>query len=134
MTKQPKLMACPTEEQEQKALAKYLDFRGLCWFHVPNGGNRDAITGKHLKQQGVKPGVPDILIFRELHQPPTFAGVAIELKRQRGGVVTKDQRRWIDLLMQRGWKCEVCRGAHEAVAFIEEYFPSDTWLDAKKGL
>ena len=29
-------------------------------FHIPNGGTRDAVEGRHLKQQGVKPGVPDL--------------------------------------------------------------------------
>ena len=26
--------------------------------HIPNGGTRDAVEAKHLKQQGVKSGVP----------------------------------------------------------------------------
>ena len=31
-------------------------------FHIPNGGTRDAVEGKHLKQQGVKQGVPDLCL------------------------------------------------------------------------
>ena len=31
-------------------------------FHVPNGGTRDAVEGRHLKQQGVKRGVPDLCL------------------------------------------------------------------------
>ena len=31
-------------------------------FHIPNGGTRDAIEGRHLKQQGVKRGVPDLCL------------------------------------------------------------------------
>ena len=30
--------------------------------HIPNGGTRDAVEAKHLKQQGVKSGVPDICL------------------------------------------------------------------------
>ena len=56
-------MKCPTEEQEQIKLAEYLDWKGYCWCHVPNGGNRNVVTGAKLKKQGVKPGVPDVLIF-----------------------------------------------------------------------
>lgn len=33
-------------------------------FAVPNGGNRDAITGAMLKREGVKAGVADIVILR----------------------------------------------------------------------
>ena len=31
-------------------------------YHIPNGGTRDAIEGRHLKQQGVKRGVPDLCL------------------------------------------------------------------------
>lgn len=30
--------------------------------HIPNGGTRDAVEAKHLKQQGVKSGVPDLCL------------------------------------------------------------------------
>lgn len=30
--------------------------------HVPNGGKRDATTAVALKRQGVKAGVPDIML------------------------------------------------------------------------
>ncbi len=32
-------------------------------YHIPNGGTRDAIEGRHLKQQGVKRGVPDLCLL-----------------------------------------------------------------------
>ena len=31
-------------------------------YHVPNGGKRDAATATALKRQGVKAGVPDIVL------------------------------------------------------------------------
>lgn len=31
-------------------------------YHVPNGGKRDAATAVALKRQGVKAGVPDIML------------------------------------------------------------------------
>jgi len=73
-----------TELQIQKTCAEYLDrhpkTRG-CWAHPPNGGQRTRKGGGSLKAQGVKPGLPDILIFR----PPEGAlGLAIELKTKKG--------------------------------------------------
>jgi Holliday junction resolvase len=49
----------------QKAIADYLNIRGLCWWAVPNGGNRNVITAKKLKSEGVKSGVPDITLIHD---------------------------------------------------------------------
>lgn len=35
----------------------------VVYFHVPNGGNRDAFEAKRLKQSGVKAGVPDLMFL-----------------------------------------------------------------------
>ena len=55
-------------------------------FHVPNGGLRDAITARHLKDQGVLAGVPDLCL-------PLPGGVTlwIELKPMTGKLSTKQE-------------------------------------------
>ena len=53
------------EHEIQKSIAQYLDIRGLCWWAVPNGGNRNIITAKKLKAEGVKAGVPVITIIHD---------------------------------------------------------------------
>ena len=122
-------MKCPTEEQEQIKLAEYLDWKGYCWCHVPNGGNRNIVTGAKLKKQGVKPGVPDILIFdspkraiREMVgcEIKRFKGISIELKRKKGGQVSKHQKEWLNKLQNKGWLTRVCKGADEAIDWLEE--------------
>jgi hypothetical protein len=47
-------------------------------------------------------------------------GVAIELKRQKGGRVTPEQTAWLEHLKARGWAVAVCRGAMEAIRFLQE--------------
>lgn len=110
----------PTEAQEQARLARWLDRRGVCWTHVPNGGARNAVTGAKLKREGTKPGVPDVLIF---DRPPgrERCGVAIELKRQNStdSAVRPEQRKWLRDLDARGWVAFVARGADEAIAELE---------------
>ena len=112
-------MKCPTEEQEQIKLAEYLDWKGYCWCHVPNGGNRNVVTGAKLKKQGVKPGVPDVLIFDNLGNVDV-SGISIELKRKKGGQVSKYQKEWLNKLENKGWLTRVCRGADEAIDWLEE--------------
>lgn len=112
----------PTEAQEQKVLAQWLDAIGVLWCHVPNGEERNARVGAKLKAMGVKPGVPDVLIFdppAELGSDSLFVGTAIELKRSgRPTHGTRDQEAWLDALWDRGWWTAVCSGAEDAIGFL----------------
>lgn len=110
---------CPTEDVEQQMVARYLDIhpatRGR-WCHPPNGGARNARTGALLKAHGVKPGVPDVLIFTPHGD---HAGLAIELKRRRGGRLSDHQAAWLETLRGCGWRAEVCRGFDAARELVE---------------
>lgn len=105
-----------SEYDEQVKLANYLDAKGYLWCHVPNGGNRNPITGKKLKMQGVKPGVPDCLIFTPK------GGIAIELKRSNGNPsdVRDNQKEWLNALSNRMWVTKVAFGADDAIDWLEE--------------
>lgn len=105
---------CPLEADEQKELARWLDRSDALWCHVPNGGKRAGSVAAELKRQGVKRGVPDVLIFGEPH-------IAIELKRIRGGVVSDDQEAWLRGLRRRGWVVYVCRGHREAIGVLKKH-------------
>lgn len=63
----------PLERAEQRTIAKFLDGLRIVWFHPPNGGDRGnhafrkggrtSITAAIMKAEGVKRGVPDVMIF-----------------------------------------------------------------------
>ncbi|WP_299077650.1 VRR-NUC domain-containing protein [uncultured Paraglaciecola sp.] len=108
-----------TEAQEQKAVAQYLDYTGLLWCHVPNGGKRNKIIAANLKREGAKAGVPDILIFEPVHK---FVGTAIELKIQKGGRLSEPQKEWLQALQDRNWCTRVCNGADYAIQVIKELY------------
>lgn len=99
-------------------LAAWLDVMNLLWCHVPNGGARNLITGRRLKAEGVKRGVPDVLIFT-VPKPLKASGVAIELKRLRGGIVTQEQKDWHTALKKVGWQVHVARGAVDAIDWLK---------------
>lgn len=116
-----------SEYDEQIKLAEYLDMRGFLWCHVPNGGNRDAKTGAKMKRQGVKPGVPDVLIFenptdisRNLNLQSS-RNIAIELKRENGSMsdLSDVQKEWLLDLEKRGWLIKVAFGADDAIEWLE---------------
>ena len=85
--------------------------------HIPNGGNRDRIEAAHLKQQGVKPGIPDLCL-------PTarggYHGLYIEMKTKTGRLT--DVQIWCGVqLLKQGYFWEVCHGWESAVRVLEWY-------------
>ena len=85
--------------------------------HIPNGGTRDAVEAKHLKQQGVKSGVPDLC-------PPVprgqYHGLYIEMKTESGHT-SDEQEWWGDRLQTQGYVWRCCHGWQAAVAVLEWY-------------
>ena len=85
--------------------------------HIPNGGTRDPVEAKHLKQQGVKRGVPDLC----LPVPRKgFHGLYIELKTEKGRA-TDEQKWWGEQLTIQGYCWRVCHGWEDAAQTIEAY-------------
>lgn len=119
----------PTEAQEQTTLFKWAALMARKWpelrllHHIPNGGSRNAIEAARLKAQGVKPGVPDIFLPCA---KKGFYGLYIELKRQKGGRVSEEQKSMIDALRDEGYKVAVCKGWEEAKNVITEYMNDRT--------
>lgn len=101
-----------SELHEQIALARILDAARLLWCHVPNGGYRSRREAVSLGQSGVKPGVPDVLIFTPTSAAPR--GTALELKAPRGSV-SEEQREWLSALSGLGWATVVAYGHEDAV-------------------
>lgn len=124
-----------TEYQECSDLARWLDRRGVLFTHVPMGGRRDPKEAARLKAIGTKAGVPDFLIFSlppgtpygagvpvDVHGEPVPLpprGVAIEMKKARGGRVEPAQERWLEALRKVGWEAFVAHGAKDAIARLE---------------
>jgi|SRR5690606_28191836 len=109
----------PTEEDEQRTLAQWLDLHRITWFHPANGGKRTKVEAAVFRALGVKPGVPDVIILDRPPRRPEAPGVTIELKRRRGGRLSPFQRQWIERMRELGWIAEVCEGADEAIRLLE---------------
>jgi len=116
----------PKEHAEQAALMKWIDAQvnvhdGFDMaFAIPNGGARNAVTGAMLKAEGVKAGVPDVMIAA-----PKFGyhGLYIEMKRRNGGAgASEPQQEWIEKLRNHGYRVEVCNGCDAAIKVIKDYF------------
>ena len=113
-----------SEAQEQRALFEWAAWASVRYpalnllYHIPNGGSRNPVEARHLKDQGVKPGVPDIC----LPVPnKIYHALYIELKRRKGGRTSDAQRQWIADLNGYGNRAVVCKGWEEARDVILDY-------------
>jgi len=104
----------PTEHQEQVVFVQWMRLKHPAHriFAIPSGGFRHITTAVKLKKEGVSAGVPDMQIIS--------LGLFIELKRKKGGVVSKEQRDWIEYIRGCGYIAEVCNGFDEAKQLVEK--------------
>jgi len=125
--KKPKLKPpppAPTEYVEQANIfgraqiycAKYPELKFLNG--SLNGVRLPIGLAVKCKKIGMRRGYPDI--FLPVKRGP-YSGLFIELKRVRGGQISKEQRDWREFLISQGYQHRFCRGADEAWAVILEY-------------
>ena len=87
-------------------------------YAIPNGGYRNKKTAVELKAEGVKSGVSDICLpvarckKHELY---------IEMKRTKGGKLSKSQEKFIADVKNQGYAAVACFGFEEAKAIILQY-------------
>lgn len=112
------------EGLEQAALLRELELRmpdvaGLI-YHVPNGGHRHKLVAIKLKGQGVKAGIPDLVLPMARGG---YFGLYIEFKATppNDAPVSPSQHACIRRLNEQGYLAIVCRGHFDAMEHIRAY-------------
>ena len=118
----------PSEHEEQSVLIQWATLAqpnqpelGLL-FAIPNGGHRLPSVAVALKREGVKAGVPDLLL------PVARCGyhaLFIEMKAE-GGTLSVHQKWWRSNLISRGFGHAVCYGFDDARQVLVDYL-ADNW-------
>lgn len=110
-----------TESGHQKALFQWAALSGRVelqlMFAIPNGGKRDMITAARMKAEGVKKGVPDIML--PVARGP-YHGLFIEMKVGKGRL-SPEQESWIERLVAEDYCVHVCYSWTEAKTALENY-------------
>jgi len=121
----------PLEKEEQEKFFVYASYlhgqfpllknllfatQSGAWYH----GNASQRAGQHraATKQGKKNGVADILCLIPMGQ---YHGLAIEMKRQKGGKVSQDQKDWLADAEDAGYYAVVALGADEAIDALNYY-------------
>lgn len=127
-----KKLVIPTENQEQRALVKWLSTHPILKdFYCKNNneGKRSEIQTWQLKLLGLKPGVPDLLIYypnsRGQH------GLWLEMKRKmnyppsaRKSTSWVLQEEFIERVKTVGFAASFCYGYEDGRRIIEDYLSS----------
>lgn len=90
----------------------------LLLYAIPNGGRRDAITGKKLKDEGVVRGVADMnLDIPNIH----YHGLRIEMKAGKTGSQSKEQKEFQARVEAKGYKYVICRSLDDFMREVSIY-------------
>lgn len=112
----------PTEREEAEALHKWLELHHMPHEHRANegyGGRQGAIRQAMLKRQGLSKGAYDYEVYVPMPDG-SLKLINIELKRQKGGTISPDQKKWEKIYTMAKIPNRVCKGWWEAKLFIEE--------------
>lgn len=109
-----------SEWEIQRRFADYIDTEhpDVLWCASAGGARTSMNEAKRLKAAGYKRGFPDVFVYEPRG---AFHGLAIELKKDKGGRVSTSQKEWLKSLQMRGYKATVAKGFDEAVKVLELY-------------
>lgn len=118
----------PTEYQEQCKIFEWCNLNISTYpqlefiFSTLNGIRLPIGLAVKAKRNGLKKGVPDIIFpFNNKH----YNGLYIELKRVKGGIVSNEQKRFLNYLNSQGYLAVICKGADEALSQIKFYLQEE---------
>lgn len=113
-----------SEYDIQTRVAQYLDTEhpNVLWCASAGGARTSMNEAKRLKAAGYKKGFPDVFVYEPRG---AFHGLAIELKKEKGGRVSQSQKEWKQALEERGFHAAVAKGYDAAIDVLERYLTED---------
>lgn len=115
----------PSESVEQRTLIKWWNLYSKVaniptklLFHIPNGGKRSLIEATTFVAEGVRAGIPDLMLAIPKNN---YHGLFIEMKKRKGGVLSDLQKEMLIVMRNQGYAAYVCNGFEIAKHLIETY-------------
>ena len=115
----------PLEKEEQINFVSYCEMNNITVVHIANEflsqnyANRFSYI-KSMKKQGYRIGFPDLAILAK-NKTGTHEVLFIEMKRQKGGRVSDEQKEWIQRLDNEGYCVGVAKGCESAIQILNQY-------------
>jgi hypothetical protein len=114
-------LAPECESNQQEIVIKYIKIAYSEVLYCASAGGvwTSRTQGIKMKRTGYVKGFPDLFIYEPRKG---FHGLAIEMKKEKGGVASPEQKQWQEQLRNRGYSSYICKGSEEAIKVIDEYF------------
>jgi len=117
----------PLETVHQEKVFLWLDQKKIDAFPVINGARVSSMAqARKLKREGMKPGVPDIIILDTPPALPHSKGIALEMKRRVASkhktpcqCLDPEQVVWKEKFKKHGWTHILAHGADDAIETLE---------------
>lgn len=117
----------PLEEDEQIAFVQWCRLNKVIVHHSPlefaSSTSSVKLRAIKMKRMGTSKGFPDLLVFVPIKgatgEVDSYQPLAIEMKRQKYSTTSKEQKEWLEILEMAGIPSRVCKGAGEAIEFVE---------------
>lgn len=108
----------PSEHLEQVSFINWfkLTYKDFIIFSIPNGEYRHASIAVRLKAEGLTAGIPDLAILM-----PNKEIVFLEMKKSKGGVLSKNQKELIPEIEKLGFTVLIGYGFLDAKSKFEDY-------------
>jgi len=109
----------PSEHQIQKAVFQWLRAAHpkIIAYAIPNAARRSAAQAAYLKAEGLRAGMPDIVVAAPRGG---YHALYIELKTKKGRI-SDAQRDTLFALAELDYACAVARSVDEAIDLITKY-------------
>ena len=117
-----------TEHEEQVSLLSQKGCHPML-YSIPNGARTSISVAKRLKAEGLKKGVPDLILpIARLG----YHSLYIEMKRHKPrGTTSKEQKVWHKALAKEGHLVYVCYGGEAAWTVLNNYINSKLTPEGK---
>lgn len=113
-------MSAPKNEYRIQAdFIRYLElmYPELLYTTSPAGFIMSAGMAMKMMRMGYRKGTPDLTIYEPRGE---YHGLFIEFKDPKG-VVSEEQRRFLDRASELGYATAVCYSTDEAISLLEQY-------------
>lgn len=126
----------PLEDDECVAFSNWLNVNNIPHAHIANESRSSSqnamIRGAKLKRMGQSRGVWDYEVYIPIKgvtgRVDCYELVKIEMKRRKGGVLSAEQKQWGKIYEMAGINCKVCKGADEAIEFVNKFIRKDDFI------
>lgn len=86
-------------------------------FAIPNAARRSSRNGKYMKDEGMLPGVADLILLKSNRN---YGALCIEMKTS-SGKQSESQKEWEREAVRQGNKYALCRSLDDFIREVKDY-------------